>query len=189
LSNAERSASRVRWLETCRSQDLAFLATLIERIVAANHSDPTRVYLVGFSLGGFLALDFACARPGRIAAAVSVSGTRLQPMAACVQGSVSTLHVHGEQDSSVAPGGGVGRRTGVQYMSARGAAALAAAAAGCRRALTPAGMLSFGGQIERAADCRKGAKVELWMLAGVGHLPALDTHLARAILSFLKEVG
>jgi poly(3-hydroxybutyrate) depolymerase len=64
-----------------RSSDIAFIRTLIERIVASSHSHGKRIYLVGFSLGGFLALEFACTRPNAIAAAVSVSGTRFAPLA------------------------------------------------------------------------------------------------------------
>jgi polyhydroxybutyrate depolymerase len=179
------AAGRREW----RAADREFVIRLIDRVVSANRSDPARVYVVGFSLGGFAALDLACAHPESVAAAVSVSGTRFQPTAPCAQGSVSTLHVHGEEDRTVAPGGGLGRRTGLSYVSAREAAALASTAAGCRHPLAPAGLLDFGGRIERATDCRGGARVELWMISGVGHVPSLGTRFTRAIWAFLNRTG
>jgi len=154
-----------------RTGDVGFIHKLIEQIVATNHSDRKRVYLVGFSLGGFLALEFACTRPDAIAAAVSVSGTRFSPAADCRAGTVSTLQLHGQQDTSVAPAGGVGRRTGRRYLSARAAALLAAGAAGCATALTSAGQNELGARVERATSCRRGARVELWLLPGVAHAP------------------
>jgi poly(3-hydroxybutyrate) depolymerase len=105
-----------------RTADLEFLKELIERLIVSEHADESRAYLAGFSLGGFLALDFACLHPDHVAALVSVSGTRSAPAAACVQGSVSTLHEHGEKDTTVNPAGGIGKRTGMAYLSARSAA-------------------------------------------------------------------
>jgi poly(3-hydroxybutyrate) depolymerase len=148
-----------------RTADLAFLKELIERLIVSEHADESRVYLAGFSLGGFLALDFACRHPEHVTAVASVSGTRFAPATACVQGSVSTLQFHGENDTTVNPAGGVGKRTGMAYLSARAAAGIAAAAADCRTALTP-----LGQGVERASGCRDGAVVELSMLPRFGHL-------------------
>jgi polyhydroxybutyrate depolymerase len=159
--------------------DVEFLKELIERLVTAEHADKSRVYLAGFSLGGFLALDFACRHPEQVAAVASASGTRFASPAACVKGSVSTLHVHGEKDTTVNPAGGVGRRTGMAYLSARAAAGIAAAAADCKTALTP-----IAEHVERASGCQNGAVIELRMLPGGGHLPP---PMPEAIWRFLSD--
>ena len=166
-----------------KTPEVVFLHDLIPKLVAAGSADAKRVYVAGFSLGGFRALDLACLRPEGIAAVVSVSGTRLEPAAKCVPGSVSTLHVHGEEDSTIVPAGGISHRTGLPYLSARAAAGLAAEGAGCKTGLSPA----FGPpgiHVERASGCRDGAVVELWRVPRMGHSSRVPP---RALWDFLKE--
>jgi polyhydroxybutyrate depolymerase len=149
--------------------DGRWLLELIPRLVAVGRADPTRVYLAGFSAGGFFALELACAYPAGIAGVVSVSGSRLAPAAKCVPGTVSTLQVHGEKDETVLAEGGIGRFSGRRYLPARTAATLAAEAAGCKSPLAPVHSAASGVRVERASECRGGATVELWMVPGMGH--------------------
>lgn len=48
--------------------DVAFLSMLIDRMVLLYNADPTRVYSMGYSAGGFMSYRMACERTNRIAA-------------------------------------------------------------------------------------------------------------------------
>jgi len=169
--------------------DIAFVSALIRSLVLATNADAMRVYLVGYSLGGFLALEFGCIRPEQVRAVVSVSGTRFEPMQECVRGAVSVLEIHGENDTAVLPGGGIGKRTGRPYVAAIRAVQFAARAAGCEGGLVAAS--ETGGVdvvVRQAIHCPEGITVEQWMLRNAGHIPARPQRLASAIWRFLRTI-
>lgn len=71
--------------------DLGFANALIDDLIANWCGDPSRIYLTGFSNGGFFTTRLVCALADRIAAAVAVGGvshpdtcapTRVVPLAA-----------------------------------------------------------------------------------------------------------
>jgi len=87
--------------------DVARLEALIFRWTEQPDIDPTRVYLVGFSNGGFMAHRLACYMDDKLAAVVSLSGAGRAPEEACSPGSpLSVLEVHGDADPIVRYGGG-----------------------------------------------------------------------------------
>jgi len=53
-------------------QDVMFLRSLISKLVASGITDPHRVYLVGASAGGMMALRFSCEAGGMIAGTVAL---------------------------------------------------------------------------------------------------------------------
>lgn len=55
--------------------DIRFFDALLEHLVARLNIDPARVYVTGMSMGGTFVHDLALARSGKIAAAVSHSGS------------------------------------------------------------------------------------------------------------------
>jgi polyhydroxybutyrate depolymerase len=54
------------------TDDVAFIAGLVEKLVADGRADPKRVYITGISNGGAMAMTLACARAELFAAAASV---------------------------------------------------------------------------------------------------------------------
>lgn len=54
------------------TDDVAFIAKLVEKLVANGTADPKRVYVAGISNGGAMAMTLACARADLFAAAASV---------------------------------------------------------------------------------------------------------------------
>jgi polyhydroxybutyrate depolymerase len=54
------------------TDDVAFIATLIEKFVADGTADPKRVYISGISNGGAMAMTLVCARADLFAAGASV---------------------------------------------------------------------------------------------------------------------
>lgn len=84
---------------TARDQhvdDVAYVAAVIAAAEALTPVDPARVYLIGGSNGGMMALKAGCNLP-QVTAVVVVAGALLVP---CPNG-VDTLHIHGTSDTTV----------------------------------------------------------------------------------------
>ncbi|HZQ50078.1 MAG TPA: PHB depolymerase family esterase [Candidatus Dormibacteraeota bacterium] len=85
--------------------DVAFLDALIDQVVLEQNIDRSRVLATGMSNGAMMAQRLACELPGRITAAVSVSGSLL--VGSCHPSRpISILEVHGEADAVVPIKGG-----------------------------------------------------------------------------------
>lgn len=87
--------------------DISFLTSLIKKLRAENGIETKRVFVVGFSNGGFMAQRFAAERPELVAAVAVMSGTigtksnSLHPTSP-----VPMLLAHGEKDQRVRYDGG-----------------------------------------------------------------------------------
>jgi polyhydroxybutyrate depolymerase len=87
--------------------DVTRLDKLIEEWRRRPDIDPDRVYVVGFSNGGFMAHRLACWMDERLAAVVSIAGAGRHKEEACaVSSSIAVLEVHGDADNIVRYGGG-----------------------------------------------------------------------------------
>lgn len=79
--------------------DVRFTAALVEKLVADGRADPRRVYVVGFSNGGSMALRMAAQRPDLVAAAGTVAGQLpTKPAAVRPTGAVPALLIYGDKD-------------------------------------------------------------------------------------------
>jgi polyhydroxybutyrate depolymerase len=64
--------------------------------------DPARVMATGFSAGGMMVWNLACARSDRFAGFAPVSGTFwLEPPATCTGPVANVIHIHGDDDPTV----------------------------------------------------------------------------------------
>ncbi len=82
-------------------------AALTAMIASASHVYPLntkRLYLVGFSNGGMMALDYACRYPDRVAGVGVVSSAFVSRCRATR--AVPVMHVHGERDTVLPLRGG-----------------------------------------------------------------------------------
>ena len=59
--------------------DLGFMDLVLDEVQADYAVDPDRIYMMGHSNGGMLTHQYACARPGRVAAYGSVGGPLADP--------------------------------------------------------------------------------------------------------------
>ena len=83
--------------------DTGFLNALLDKIITNYNIDLARIYVTGYSMGGYMTNKLACQLNGRFAAIASVSGTfggNFDPSKYNVK-SISTLHMHGTDDSTV----------------------------------------------------------------------------------------
>lgn len=63
-----------------KADDVGLITTIIDGTVAAYPIDSRRVWMFGFSAGGFMTMRYVCERPNRIAAAAYVSSTLLNTL-------------------------------------------------------------------------------------------------------------
>jgi len=169
--------------------DVARLEALLYHWTQRPEIDPARVYVVGFSNGGFMAHRLACYMDDRLAAVVSIGGAGRAREEACTPVStIAVLEIHGDADPIVRYGGGhvLDNRTVDPHPSAPETFHDWAERLGCppqAKAKTTAVDLDPrlpGAEttIESYTDCPHGS-VELWTVHGGGHQMATPTMLAR----------
>jgi polyhydroxybutyrate depolymerase len=169
--------------------DVARLEALIAHWLQRPEIDPARVYVVGFSNGGFMAHRLGCFMDDRLAAVVSIGGAGRAPDEACAPSSpLAVLEVHGDADPIVRYQGGrvLDNRAAEPHLSAPETFGNWAEHLGCPTGAAPKVTLvdldpRLPGpetKIESYADCPLGS-VELWTVRGGGHQVATPALLAR----------
>lgn len=162
--------------------DVAFLASLAGHLVASLRLDPDRVYLAGFSNGGFMTQRVACERPDLFAAYGSVGGAGFGGMTdLCVDPAPAAFVIVHGTDDPIVPWDGItvrsedGREAEI-LMSVPQTLGYWAARAGCvgegQRGSIPAGGASPGTRVELlgVGDCATGGQVILVAVLGGGHV-------------------
>ena len=82
--------------------EFAYFEAVIADAGARFGIDPTRLVAAGFSAGGMMTWNLACARPALFAGFVPVSGTYWrEPPVRCVTPLASIVHIHGDRDITV----------------------------------------------------------------------------------------
>lgn len=81
--------------------DVGFISTILDTLIANYNIDQRKVYSCGFSMGGFMTNRLGCELNDRIAAIASVAGT-IGGAVNCSPGrAVPACHFHGTADSTV----------------------------------------------------------------------------------------
>ncbi|HEY6476159.1 MAG TPA: PHB depolymerase family esterase [Polyangia bacterium] len=167
--------------------DVARLEALIAHWLERPEIDPARVYVVGFSNGGFMAHRLGCFMDDRLAAVVSIGGAGRAREEACTPVSpIAVREVHGDADPIVRYDGGrvFNDRALDPHPSAPQTFHDWAERLGCSGApkLTTADLdprlPGAETRIESYAGCPLGA-AELWTVHGGGHQVATPALLAR----------
>lgn len=91
-----------RTFDSDGAAEFAYFEAVIDDAVANHAVDPDRIVASGFSAGGMMVWNLACARPGLFAGFIPYSGTFwLKPPDACAAPATSIVHIHGTDDSTV----------------------------------------------------------------------------------------
>jgi polyhydroxybutyrate depolymerase len=173
--------------------DSGYLARLIDTVAAKHPVDPARVYFVGHSNGGFMALRMACDHADRVTAVVSLAGAATADPAQCKPARpVSVLQIHGTSDRTIAyEGSAIASR---RYPSAEATVTMWRDLDGCAaRADTSAAPVDLDATLtgpETAVTawhegCRDGTRAELWAIKDGSHIPAFTPTFATAVADFL----
>jgi polyhydroxybutyrate depolymerase len=172
--------------------DSAYLAAVITTVQEQYAVDPNRVFVVGHSNGGFMALRMACDHAELVAAVVSIAGAQTDDAAACTPAKpVSVLQVHGDADDTIRYAGG-STGAGRTYPGAQATvdawrdldACTADPATGAPLDLdstNPAAETT----VATTSGCQDGTEVALWTIGGGGHVPAWTPDAGRTIVDWL----
>jgi polyhydroxybutyrate depolymerase len=180
-------------LEHHAPEDLKRLRELLDFSLENPAIDPQRVFVIGYSNGGFMAERLACDVSDRLAGLISVAGAASAPEVPCAPTTaLSVLEIHGDADPVVHyQGGSVFDRTDL----APHASALDSAKTWARRLGCAGGPHGIGSadlepyvagsetEMQRFDGCR-GA-VELWTVHGGGHYVALQPPALAAMWNFM----
>jgi polyhydroxybutyrate depolymerase len=90
-----------RWRDGTDTEDVAYLTALIDGITQKMGTDPDRVYLVGYSNGGSMALRLACTIPARLRAIAVVAMTQPRDNDCAGSPAIPALFIHGALDPIV----------------------------------------------------------------------------------------
>ncbi|MEW9921196.1 PHB depolymerase family esterase [Marimonas sp. MJW-29] len=91
-----------RTFDSTGAAEFAYFEAVLEDAAQNHHIDPARIIASGFSAGGMMVWNLACARPGLFAGFIPYSGTFwLKPPDACAAPVASIVHIHGTQDETV----------------------------------------------------------------------------------------
>jgi polyhydroxybutyrate depolymerase len=174
--------------------DVTRLRQLLDANLSNAAIDPKRVFVIGYSNGGFMAQRLACDMGDRIAGVVSVAGAAPASDVPCAQNTpLAFLEIHGDADPIVHYAGGtVFDRTDVPpHASAPDTARYWAQHLAC--AAEPHDVQTLDLEpyvpaeettVQRYDGCH-GA-VELWTVKGGGHYVALQPPALDAIWSFVQ---
>jgi len=181
-------------LDNSRVDDVKRLRELLDANLSNPAIDAKRVFVIGYSNGGFMAQRLACDVSDRIAGVVSVAGASPNPEVPCARpSSLAVLEIHGDADPIVHYNGGtVFDRPDVEpHASAPDTAKYWAQRLSCSSALREVSRIDLEPHVparetsvQRYDACR-GA-VELWTVKGGGHYVALQAPALEAIWSFVQ---
>jgi polyhydroxybutyrate depolymerase len=158
--------------------DVGYLRDLIDETLAERPIDPTRVYVMGHSNGGFMSYRAACDLAGRVTAVAVVSGADAPAADDCAPSQpVSVLHVHGSADPLVSYTGG---EFTAPFPGAVESVARWATRNGCDPVPAAGEPLDLESDIEGAETivsayqgCAEGVDVQLDTIEGGSHVPIL----------------
>jgi polyhydroxybutyrate depolymerase len=150
---------------TAKVDDVGLLVRIVERVASVRPIDRRRVFLVGYSNGGMMALRALCERPEVFAAAVSVAAATTTT---CGSGkAVRALLIHGRADVTVPfQGTRYSPRLRTPLTPVPVAASALATRARCR-AVTK--QVEDGNELTSYRGCAAGGAVDLIVRDGLGH--------------------
>ena len=159
--------------------DVAYLRSLLEDVSSDYAVDPSKVFVVGHSNGGFMTHRMACEASDLITAAVSLAGmTWLDPGQCTPAEDVSVLQIHGDADDTILYAGGTVDPSAPYYPSALESVTRWQSHDACAAGLVldpvrkdlDFNLAAEETRVERF-DCGGSLDVELWTIEGGGHIP------------------
>lgn len=176
--------------------DLGYLKGLLSEAITKLHADPSRIYVVGHSNGGFMAHRLACEAADQITAIASIAGSMAADTSTCKPSRpVSVLQIHGTADTTI-PFGGKGGPAGsgvpTNYPSADAIVAAWQGLDGCGSEAAAGAALDFDLAVASAeteqhawTGCQQGSRVDLWKMNGSKHIPGFSNDFRDALVTHL----
>ena len=181
--------------DAANTDDVAYLSAVIADAMSRQKIDVRRVYVVGYSNGGFMAHRLACELSGTIAGIASIAGAAWKDSSKCTPTHpVTVLQVHGDADKIVRyRGGHVLDKMHMQPHPAAGeTVARWAALDECGPSLVTGPSVDLEDKYEGAETvkahhdgCAKGTAVALWTVRGGNHFISQKPRAIEAVVDFL----
>jgi len=183
--------------------DAGYLRGVIEEIARQFVVDRKRVYLFGYSNGGWMAYRIACQHADLIAGIASLAGTTfLEPSQCGPSEPVNILNIHGTADTHVSYAGGALVTQGLPIQFPANLAPFPGAVqtvqiwAGYNGSSGPTtepapsmdlfqDVAGLDTVVTRYTTCPPGGAVELWTINGGGHIPTLSSQFSPSIIDWL----
>ncbi|MFT5134779.1 MAG: polyhydroxybutyrate depolymerase [Gammaproteobacteria bacterium] len=179
------------WFEGPFVDDSTYLANLITEMKFNYNVDENRIFLIGYSNGGFMAHRMAYDHPETIAAIASLAGaTPLEMSRPTPKNLVSILQIHGTADDTILYNGG--SILGVAYPSANDSLEKWAAHNGLALNKTE---LQEGLNLDRiipgdetkVTQYDESGAVELWTIQDASHEPSFTADFKRNVIKWLLD--
>ena len=172
--------------------DSDYLEQVIDAVERGYAVDPRRVFVLGHSNGGFMALRLACDRADRVAAVASVAGAMDVDAECAPSRPVSVVQVHGADDRTILVEGG--SIDGNGYTSAAETTQVWRDRNACPATEPVSGPpldadSSVPGDdlgVDSWQGCADGTEVALWTIADADHVPALTPAFRDALLDWFE---
>jgi len=155
--------------------DAGFINAAINFMSDKLNIDQTRIYSMGYSMGGMLSFRLACQMPDRLAAIASVASTMPEyVLPYCSTGETMPVLIIQGTDDQVVPWAGLARQ-GMGYLSANASLDFWTTQNGCQTvsAIQPQPDLDPNDgsivMLQTASDCTANADVALWGVFFGGH--------------------
>ena len=172
--------------------DVAYLRAVVEDVRRQYLVDPTRIYFMGHSNGGFMSYKMACEASDIVAAVISLNGAMTVGEPCDPTEPVAAVEIHGTGDEIILYAGGDWKESSAAYMGAADSAQAWQKINGCDPAPEqppPAGHEIAVGlppvEVTAYGDCRPGGRAELWSQPGANHQPELTPGFGEATVGFL----
>jgi polyhydroxybutyrate depolymerase len=175
--------------------DVARLGALLRSWSARPDVDPARIYVIGYSNGGFLAHRLACTHGDLIAGVASLAGAVGEDLRTCTPNPrLALLLVHGDADDKVSYAGGRvfnDPRIGKHLSAEKGLEAWGRWL-GCQGPAKPGAPLDLDPapgsetQILTMQGCAAG-HAQLWTVRGAGHFVGAPSRLLPDVWSYLTS--
>ena len=174
--------------------DVSYLLGLVDEVESSLNIDPRRIFIVGYSNGGFMAHRLICEleTKGRFAAIATLAGvTHLDEMDCLATDLVSVLHIHGTLDDVIQfDGGFFGPEA---HPSAEETIYRRAFRASCIGEPDMDDPIDIEEDLPGAETdvfnfrngCIEGIGVSFWRINGGGHLPEITSDFTDRVLDFL----
>jgi polyhydroxybutyrate depolymerase len=170
------------------TDDVAYIKSVIDEMKSRYNVDPTRVYLIGHSNGGFMSYRMAREHPETIAAIASLAGAIDAGPSEPPASPVHVLQIHGTADATIQYRGGEIQDN--RYIGALGSVRRWAEYNGCEsrgrgRELRDLDASLPGyetGVLKYNVGCNADGSAELWTISAGAHSPVLsDTYGAQVV--------
>lgn len=177
--------------EGSQVDDSAYIRSIIDQMKSAYNVDANRIYVMGHSNGGFMALRMAYDHSDVIAAAISMAGANHLERRDPPPHPVHILQIHGTNDQTIAYQGDAIQD--VRFPGARATVERWAQYNGCRtpgvaretRDLEASLPGHETGVLEYTVGCQRGGSAELWTILGGTHVPLLSDSYGAQLVEWL----